>query len=253
LWKILPEVRRFPGSLAVIGTPCQIAALRLLQEKEPELRKKVTHVIGNFCGGFRDLRETDTLVQRAGLSPRELVRFRYRGGGQPGSMRMETSSGDHAELPYPHYVRKTGYVKHKRCRTCVDATAELADFACGDAWIPRFLETGRAWSLLLTRSTEADRVLATLVEEGIVEVAHVEYDEIVRSQRDNLTSKKTRQLARRYLMGMMGMRLPEFDGGYNDERSSMKLETRVMVQHTVFHFLERCGLYPTVAKLLRRY
>jgi coenzyme F420 hydrogenase subunit beta len=250
---ILPEIERHSGPVAYVGTPCQIAALRMYQEARPEMKDQVPFVIGNYCGGFRDLRETDTLIRRSGFRPEDVVAFRYRGDGQPGSMRIEDRSGRVVILPYPEYAQRTGFIKQKRCRFCVDATAELADFACGDAWIPRLLESGEPWSLVMTRSRAAQAVFEEMIERGKLDLAEVSIEEIKKSQYDNLRSKKTRQDARRRFYRPLGVTMPEFDGGYPESASSLTLEFKVFLRHTLFGLAERLGLFPLLAKALGRY
>jgi coenzyme F420 hydrogenase subunit beta len=250
---ILPEMARASGPLAFIGTPCQIAAVRLLQQQEAAWRETIRYTIGNFCGGFRDHRETLALIRRAGFDPARVVAFRYRGDGQPGSLYIEDDTGRSVRWAYPGYARKTGFIKHLRCRLCVDATAELADFACGDAWLGRFLDTGLGWSLVLTRSEAAHTVFQAMLAQGQVEVADVSVEEVLASQRQNLGSKKARQQARRLLLRRLGRRcVPAYDGGYTQEAGSLLLEARVHVSHTLMYALERMGLYPAVMRLLRR-
>ncbi len=251
--EILPHIDQFDGELVQIGTPCQIAAIRLYHQARPEMQEKVPFTIGNFCGGFRDLRETDMLIRRSGMRPQDIVSFRYRGGGQPGSMRIEDKDGKVINLPYPEYVKKTGFVKHKRCRMCVDATAELADFACGDAWIPRLLESGKAWSLIMTRSRAAKSIIEEMIEQQKLEITEVSIEEIKKSQYHNLLSKKTRQYARRRFNRLIGTTMPEFDGGYPRNNSGLMLEMKVALRHTVFSLAERLGFYPLFAKILKRY
>lgn len=248
----LSNVLEADETFAVIGTPCQIAGLRLLQEHRPPLREKFPFTIGNFCGGFRNLRETETLVQRAGLAPSRITRFRYRGGGQPGSMRMEDDTGTTADLPYPEYVRRTGFVKVRRCRMCVDATAELADFSCGDAWLPRFLNSGSPWSIVMARTNEASAILDSMAKQRRLVLEDISVDEIKRSQRGNLHSKKTRQAARRRLFKILTFSLPDFDGGFSPTGGgSVLFELKVLLKGAVLHNLEKSGLYPTLAKLFR--
>ena len=239
--------------LAVVGTPCQIAAVRMMQQSDPRLREKISFCIGNFCGGFRDLRETDTLIRRAGLEPARVRKFRYRGDGQPGRMYMEDDTGSQRHLPYPDYAKRTGFAKHIRCRLCVDATAELADFACGDAWLPRFLKSGRSWSILLARSHNACEVVEEMASRGLVELTEIRAQEVKQSQRGNLQSKKARQRARRRLYRGLGLALPTFDTSYHNEDGGILLELRVLATHCLFHALERLHLYPIVARAIGRY
>lgn len=250
---ILPSVMDFKGRLLFIGTPCQIAGLRLIQKESPSLRDKIPFVMGNFCGGFKDWRETDKIIQRSGMNPREIIQFRYRGGGQPGSMYLEDVAHNKASLPYPEYARMTGFTKHRRCRLCVDATAELADFSCGDAWLPRFLKTGQGWSLIMGRSSQAEGVLCDMARQGKIEFENVSVDELKRSQKENLTSKKTRQFARRRLYRLFTIPMPIYDGGYHQENSSIFLEMRVVLTQAFFSFLEKIFAYKFIARVLKRY
>ena len=152
------------------------------------------------------------------------------GGGQPGSMRIEDDGGHAAELPYPAYARRTGFPTHHRCRTCVDAAAELADFACGDAWIPRFLQSGRGWSILLTRSEAADNVIAEMVKSGELNTDLVTIDEVLISQKGNLASKKYRQGAKRRLYVRLGLALPQYDGGFLDACGGHHDSPKIQIQ-----------------------
>lgn len=251
--EIVPRIRAFAGRVAFVGTPCQVAGLRLIQRADADLARKIALTVANFCGGFRDFRETDRIIERAGHAPGEVAEFRYRGGGQPGSMRIRDRSGKTSELPYPDYVRVTGITKHLRCRLCVDATGEWADLACGDAWIPRFLESGQPWSVVLARTPAAAAILRTMQSRGELVLADVGIDEIRRSQAGNLASKKHRQSARRRLFGWLGQPLPDFDGGYPRSSGGLAFELKVLVSQGLLSIVERMGLYPTLARLTGRW
>jgi coenzyme F420 hydrogenase subunit beta len=250
---VLPQLRALKGRYAFVGTPCQVAAVRALQRQDALWRDRITVCIANFCGGFRDLRETDTLIRRAGMQPGAVTFLRYRGGGQPGSMLIRDTSGGEAEIPYPHYARRTGFIKHRRCRLCVDATAELADFACGDAWLPRFQSSVQPWSLVLARSMRAREMLDDLHRCGLTTVEDVTPDEVCRSQAQNLASKKTRQEARRTLSRWLRLPVPDFDGGWPRGSCNVALELKVALSHNFIYFLERMGVYPLCARLAGRY
>ncbi len=85
------QIERFSGQLLFIGTPCQIAALRLAQQNDPRLADKIPFTVGSFCGGYRDLRETDKIISRSGINKSKVTFLRYRGGGQPGTMVIRSS------------------------------------------------------------------------------------------------------------------------------------------------------------------
>lgn len=246
------QVENFSGKLLFIGTPCQIAALRLAQHNDHLLVDKIPFTIGNFCGGYRDLREMDKIISRSGIDKSKVNFLRYRGGGQPGTM-MIRSGVKQKILDYPGYARMTGVIKYQRCRLCVDATAELADFSCGDAWIPECLSSGKTWSIVLARSPIAKSLLLTLRDRGSIELLDVSEEDIKLSQKGNLTSKKNRQASRIKLYRLLGIKTPEFDGGYYHGNEGLMFEIKVHVSHTFFYFLEKVGLYKLFSQLIGRY
>lgn len=251
---ILKQLERAKGPVAFIGTPCQIAGLRMLQGKYRSLMDKIYMMIGSFCGGYRDLRETDTLIRRVGIRPSDVIAFRYRGGGQPGAMMIESREGQRVVLPYPDYMRRTGFIKTKRCRLCVDATAELADISCGDAWLDRFLwESSRQWSIAIVRSTRAREVVSELSASGRLHRTVITAEEVKQSQSYNIASKKVRYEAKTRFYRGIGSATPEFDGGFRRSQGGVLKELNVFVRQHVIHCLEVMGLYPVVARVFKRY
>lgn len=194
-----------------VGTPCQVGALRLSTALDHKLSDTFPFAVANFCGGYRDYGDLDHLIRRHRMDPAKVVFFRFRGGGQPGTMLIRDNEGHEASEPYPDYGRHGIAPKQKRCVFCLDATGELADFACGDAWIPRFLGSGLPWSLVVTRTPAAEAVLDTMTSQGQLTVADVTSAEVVESQRHNLESKKFRQRKRMLVCTWVGMTLPEWD------------------------------------------
>ena len=148
----------------LIGTPCQIAGFRLYAKYNEQIKDQVLFTIANFCGGYRDFRELDFFVHDvAHIS--EVNYFQHRGGGQPGSMRIEGKSGEVFQYPYPKYAKISPFVKNERCTLCMDAMGELADFSCGDAWLENRDES-TPWSIIIARSENAEKFLQEIVLEG---------------------------------------------------------------------------------------
>ena len=244
-------LRALKGSearLAVIGTPCQIAAIRNLQRLDPALGERVVIAIGSFCGGIKSYQYISRIAGVRGIEPGEISSFRFRGGGQPGSMLIQSRSGKRAELPYPGYVGLTGLPKHLRCHLCVDATAELADVACGDAWLERFLLDPNPWSMVICRNAQAQQLMRSMLGAGCIACREVSLQEIKESQHENLRSKKTRQRSRMRLYRMLGYRVPEFDGGYPVTRIDLATEIKVFAKHKLKEALESLHLFGPVSR-----
>lgn len=178
----------------LIGTPCQIAGWqKYKKEYKPSINIVLT--IANFCGGYRDYREIDYFVHNiAGFNKASF--FQHRGDGVPGFMRIIDEKGTEWKYPYPEYVRLSPIRKNKRCVYCIDATGELADISCGDAWIDRIKETKEPWSSLILRNEKAVNLLKQIVENNYLRVGDVTESEVIQSQKLNITSKKYRQFKR---------------------------------------------------------
>jgi coenzyme F420 hydrogenase subunit beta len=233
---LIRQCRGEGGPFLFSGTPCHVEGLRLAQEKDPVLEDVFPYTIANFCAGYRDYRHLDGMLRYDQVDPQDVTYFRFRGGGQPGSMKAVTRDGRTLTAPYPDYDRRTQITKYKRCVYCIDATGELADFGCGDAWLDRLLETGDPWSIMLARSERAEQVLEEMIDQGKLAVTEVTEDEICYSQRQNLASKKFRQRKRRALSRLFGIVMPQWDtelvneGSYVQELRTLFGKTHMGLQ-----------------------
>jgi coenzyme F420 hydrogenase subunit beta len=215
------------GRYLFIGTPCQIAALRLTQKQNPDLKKTFPYTATNFCGGYRDYRELDYLLERNGVDSSSVVDFRFRGGGQPGSMRAVAKNGVIVEKAYPRYNSGAAFPKNNRCTFCVDATGVLADFSCGDAWLPKFQNGSVPWSVVILRSPQAVECFNKLKKAEKVTTTTITAEEIFESQKTNITSKIYRQKERMTIFKWLGRTLPEWDMKYPSGHTTLVKEFKI--------------------------
>ncbi len=243
--QLLEELHTREGRVAVMATPCAIAGIRAIEREQPDyLKANIVLHISNFCGGFKSFRNIKRLAKIHHVDYHNLKDFRFRGDGQPGSLRFLENSGKQASTPYPLYVGLNGYSKMLCCHLCPDATGELADIACGDAWIPRFKNDPATWSMVICRNKMAADIMKQMAKEGLILTESVTAEEVEQSQRLNLASKKTRQLARMKLYARLGYAIPDFNNhGYSLEVSSLKTEWTVYLKHKLTLWAERAGIY----------
>ena len=243
--QLLEELHTCQGRVAVMATPCVIAGLRAIEHEKPDyLKADITFHIANFCGGYKSLRNIRRLAEIHKVNYYNLSDFRFRGDGQPGSLQFVENTGKTASTPYPLYVGLNGYSKMLRCHLCPDATGELADIACGDAWIPRFQNDNHTWSMVICRNKLSEDLILKMAKEGLIVTESVTHEEMEQSQRQNLASKKTRQLARMKLYTWLGYAIPDFKNqGYSLVTSSMKTEWKVYLKHKITLWAERTGIY----------
>ncbi len=241
---LISELMKFDGKVAIVGTPCMIAGIREIEDNQPMFfLSNIKYTISNFCGGFKSYKNIKKLAKLHKIDDKNLKDFRFRGGGQPGSLRFISNDGKIAETPYPEYVGLTGQSKMLRCHLCIDATGELADISCGDAWIPRFEKDKHSWSVVLSRSNKGTELLYKMKNHNKLIIEDMSIMEVKQSQYYNLKSKKIRQKARMRLYKLLGYKIPCFDGGYRQADTGLRTEIQVYIKHLFKLILENIGVY----------
>lgn len=222
----------------LIGTPCQIAGFRMYSEIHDCFKEMIPYTMANFCGGYRDFRELDFFVSNvAHIS--KVTSFRHRGGGQPGSMRIEGENGEVFQFPYPEYAKLSSFVKNERCTLCMDATGELADFSCGDAWLGK-KEKNTPWSIVIARSEFAEKFINELYAEKFLTIdSNINCYEVIQSQKLNITSKKYRQYKRIKTRNILCLYSPDWHNNYWKKTGSYAGELRIYLSKAKAGILRR--------------
>lgn len=227
---ILGKIKLTPQNrYLLIGTPCQIAGFRLASKFDKQLSSQIVLCIANFCGGYRDFREIDFFVRKiAGFQTVSF--FRHRGGGQPGSMLIINDEEKYFNYPYPEYAKLSPFVKNERCTLCMDATGELADISCGDAWLDKTKSSSYPWSIVISRSEKGEIFLQEMESANFITINNeIASDEVVKSQRYNIKSKKYRQYKRIRVRDLLLLKSPNWYDHFDVKDGSYLEELRIML------------------------
>ena len=214
--RLLDEGRRF----AVIGKPCDIAAIRNLQRIDSRAKKQIPYCLSIFCGGTISLTMLNRMPVYFGAAPDDLDLFRYRGEGWPGATHMETKDGQSFDLTYdqswsdPHVPWK--YDLQFRCKICPDAIGELADVSCPDGWIMKdgkpLHEEAPGVNLMVARSLGGAELVRQAEAAGFLTLAPcsmAELDQMHSDHKPRKTGWPARMLGLR-LAGQPAMRVRNF-------------------------------------------
>jgi coenzyme F420 hydrogenase subunit beta len=173
-----------PGRAAFVGKPCDVSALRRLAHIDPRVGERFPIMLSFFCGGTPSHRGVERILAAMGLQQTEVVAFRYRGQGWPGTTAAVTADGGVGEMSYEDSWG--GYLSKEvqfRCKICPDAVGGSADIACADAWYggesgyPTFEELdGR--SLIISRSKAGDELLRSAMASGALVAEDLAISEI---------------------------------------------------------------------------
>jgi len=142
-------------------------------------------------------------LRQFGVRKEDLVKIDYRGMGWPGYMRLQLRSGKELVVKYnrgwnaywnvfsPHFFTPLA------CLVCSDQSNELADVSIGDAWFQELVNRGMGESIIISRTTFAEELLANAENKGNLFLQNVSADKVKASQRFGLIFKK-RDLPHRF-------------------------------------------------------
>lgn len=176
------------GRLAVVGTPCQIAAVKNYDSAQVEVFK-----IGITCSGGLSYIATEEYKRKIGCN--NTATMFYRGNGWPGK---NTVCGENKMIESPHQgsmferMFSSQVFKMPSCRKCEDHFAEQSDISFCDYWNVDEMETEMLGnSCVIIRNGYAQSIFNRMVTEGIVEVVkELTEDDIIKSQTISLKAKK---------------------------------------------------------------
>lgn len=172
------------GSMAFVGKPCDVSALRRLGLADARVAAHVAFTLSFFCGGMPSHDGVERILAAMGARRDEVTAFRYRGQGWPGTAAATTRDGRVIKMSYAdswggHLSKEVQF----RCKICPDAVGGVADIACADAWYggetgyPTFEEQdGR--SLIISRTEAGERLLESAIGAGALSIEPLAPSEI---------------------------------------------------------------------------
>lgn len=148
------------STFALIGKPCDIAALQNYIREFPQYKNRIKYYISIFCAGMPSYNATIQTWQQSGHKD-EPISLKYRGDGWPGNFKAVFRDGSTFMLSYHESWGKIlGRHLGFRCKICPDGIGMLADIAVGDSWntkdgYPDFTEDkGRCFCMVRTITGE---------------------------------------------------------------------------------------------------
>jgi coenzyme F420 hydrogenase subunit beta len=142
----LGEVARKPlKSVAFVGTPCQINALRRMEVLGVVPSDAIKFHIGLFCAGnFQFGPEQRQRLEQAGnFSWSEVRKVNLKE-----ELLIHLNNGEIRAIP----LNQLDFMKRHACRFCGDYAAEFADISCGGIGAPA------GWTMVLVRSPLGQKI-----------------------------------------------------------------------------------------------
>ncbi len=168
LWyPVLKDLQKFLlddsiKSLAIVGVPCVVQAVRRIQEADlvdiGEAKEKIKFVLGLFCFEiFKKELLTEYLAKEKGISPRKIRKMNV--GGK--FLEITLDNGETQKID----IKETKPYVRKGCSHCRDFTAEWADISVGNVGSPK------DYGVVVTRTELGERVFQTMMEKKTITTA----------------------------------------------------------------------------------
>ena len=191
--EVLKHVRENPGRYAIVGLPCFIKSVRLLQQQNSVFDERIVFCISLFCGHLKSTGFAEMLAWQCGVEPRDLQGIDFRKklegrdatdyGIQVSGLRDNESSESIAATrdlfgtPWAY-----GFFKYKACDYCDDIVGETADISIGDAWLPKYVTDGKGTNILVVRDKRIDKLVSSAIEAGRLSLEQVNERDVFKSQ-----------------------------------------------------------------------
>ncbi|MEM2911376.1 MAG: Coenzyme F420 hydrogenase/dehydrogenase, beta subunit C-terminal domain [Candidatus Bathyarchaeia archaeon] len=169
-------IKQKRSSIAFVGTPCQIRAIRKMQMAG--LKKYVAPLkllIGLMCSesfSYEGLMEK-YIHEKLGVSLNDIVKINIKG-----KMLVMSKSGVKT-IPLAEVKQ---YVR-KGCGVCEDFSSELADISAGGLGL-------EGWTFVIIRTKEGEEIFDAAEKAGVLETRPVEKDELAFNLLLKLSAKK---------------------------------------------------------------
>jgi len=178
---------------AVVGKPCDIAAMRNLARQDPRVDQLVPYMLSFFCEGVPDDTMVTQLLNYHGLNASDVAQLRYRGLGCPGPTRLVSQDGRTFDLSYQQvWYGDFKWTLQFRCKICPDATGELADIAAGDVWDggKPVSESPDGENAIIARTARGAQLLADMEAAGKLRLTPLGYRDLDRVQPHQVSRKR---------------------------------------------------------------
>ncbi|UCD83330.1 MAG: Coenzyme F420 hydrogenase/dehydrogenase, beta subunit C-terminal domain [Deltaproteobacteria bacterium] len=139
----------------VVGRPCQVTAVRKLQDIEPEtFRSRVPLIIGLFCMWALSYRDFKSFLAARGRIPS------VRKIDIPQEDFVIFTRGKPIRIPFEQIKE----LIRPSCELCPDFTSELADLSVGAT------EFDEDWNTLIIRSKKGQEIIDQALDDGAIEL-----------------------------------------------------------------------------------
>ncbi len=182
---VLPLLRSFKGRVAVVGLPCDIAALRQRCGTDPDLAAKVALTIALVCGHNSRTPLIDAVTSRLEKQAGQPLRaYRFRIGHWRGHLEAEFADGSLLRRPTKTFndYQNMFFFCERKCLSCYDHYGYAADLTMGDIWLFRLKNDPIKHTAVITRTEAGQALFDAATGSGAVAASALDIRDIMDGQ-----------------------------------------------------------------------
>lgn len=206
---VLKKVRDEGEKCALVGVPCFIKAVNLLQKDDDKLKQLIKIKIGLVCGHLKSDYFARSYAMELGINYDNVtaVNFREKLPGRTANdygakLTYMTDYGIEERVVPTKELSTTnwglGCFKYKACEYCDDVLAETADVTFGDAWLPRYAKDYLGTNIVIIRNPLIQQIFEKYSKEVTLE--SITADDVYQSQAGGFRHRREGLAYRLYLL-----------------------------------------------------
>ena len=223
----LAQIRETPGKYAVVGLPCHIHGIRKAMAHHKIFRERIALLIGLFCHSSIEPAAFRSLWADFGAERSRIKSFVYREGKHAGVPWLVFEDGSespaffrYAKSFQPDTARLLSLFyrvySQKRCLVCLDATADFADIAVGDPWMPPpspEINFKEGYTLVLARTARGEELMNKAENRGALVLLDLPSEKAKHSNIVMAQNKRQRAFAFMAIKEALRRRTPNYHIG----------------------------------------
>lgn len=211
---VLDELARFPGKVALVGLPDQIAAVRQLQALGEPAAQKIVYLLGPYTGTNLYGEAIASYLRAQGVHDmHQVAEVRHREGEWPGNLYVRLHDGREFRAAKFYYNYLIPFYVTRATLYAVDFANELTDISVGDAWHPRYESQGGGHSVVVARTEAGQRIVDAMIADGVVSLTPTTRQETLAMHGHMLDFKKRGSFIRLQWRAWLGLPIPDY--GYH--------------------------------------
>ncbi len=229
---IIQEIKNKPGKYVVVGLPCHIHSFRKYELLDKQFKSQIFAYFGIYCSSGRTFYLTEAVFRNLHIPKNKLTYFAYRDMGCLGNLYAEIRNeyGDAASYKKPfqqYYHPLRSFFVPRRCLSCIDHYAELADASFGDIHKGKYLKDKVGISSMVIRNERILDLLIQAQQNGYVVLEPLD-TKMLNSSQPMIRNKKHRTATVLKIERLRGRGVPQY---------GVSLADASVLKSTVSYFL----------------